>query len=575
MAPFAKLPLEILEKVCGHLADDHFPSLCNSALASKRWYVAANKQRYRHIHLNVVGRNTLKRDIEKWNSILKNVSGFVSVRSLTIRGSLPTTPSDIEDLTLDYETLDTGPADELTNPYSCYSDILNDLFDFKVKRETDFDGWPALAELLGQMTGLDELTWACDVQLPECLLQTLHTKLPRCKLHIMAFKMPSLHQRAGSPHEIDERDFALATSPSISSILVPISHYDTDGCVEYNEEAVMQLASGLTPNLTHLYLIYGMLGADPSFFEAVRRGRPPWRGFHMNKQQESMQPALQSIYLHSWGLTPASIEYFERWEKYIDFSALRVLQLRQLTSTVLFSAEKYRFNSLKSLALDLAYEDFDQDEPEDNQGLSLDKAASNFLMGISPLESIHLSGLRGAGQTFQTLLYLHGSSIRKLSLASPDTWTEYETTVDQIERIHAHCPRVRDLRIPMKYDGGEPHENMIYQSLGSFRCLTDVSVVLQIEDLPAKYSGSGVSRLRDKVFRLRNEKNLAHDILIAIVRAGASSLQRVYVGIEQKTAPRELQEHAEFIPRNWYALRMEGTSEEVVKAISHVTYQKN
>ncbi|KAI9373946.1 hypothetical protein BJX61DRAFT_500967 [Aspergillus egyptiacus] len=291
-----------------------------------------------------------------------------------------------------------------------------------------------------------------------------------------------------------------------------------------------------------------------------------------------MQPPLHSIHLHSWGLTPAWMEYFARWEKYIDFSALRVLQLWQLTSTVLLSAAKYQFSSLKSLALDLAYEDFDPDDPDDNnQGVSLDEATSDFLLGLSPLESIHLSGLRGAGQTFHTLLHRHGPSLRKLSLASPDTWTEFEMTVDQLERIHTHCPRLRDLRIPMKYDGCEPHENMIYQPLGRFRYLTDVSVVLQIEGLRTKYSGADVSRLRDRVFRLRKENNLARDILLAVVSAGTSSLlQRVYVGIEQKTAPRELREYrAEFIPRNWYALRMEGAGEEDVKAISHVTYQKS
>lgn len=161
-----------------------------------------------------------------------------------------------------------------------------------------------------------------------------------CRLRIANFKIPSLHQYADQLHGVDERDFALATSPNISSIVVPVSHYDIDGCVEYNEEAVLQMAAGLAPNLIEVHIVHGMLGASPYFFDAVDRGRPPWRGFFVNKRQGVVGEVSQTVHLKCWSLSPARIEYFATWEEAMDFSELRTLQLWEVTSDVLALAKR-------------------------------------------------------------------------------------------------------------------------------------------------------------------------------------------------------------------------------------------
>jgi hypothetical protein len=81
--------------------------------------------------------------------------------------------------------------------------------------------------------------WSCETQFPALLLEVLYHALPHCRLYIRGFNLPSLHYNADHPQDIDKHGLALATSPSLASVVVPVSQYDDSGCVEYNEEAVM------------------------------------------------------------------------------------------------------------------------------------------------------------------------------------------------------------------------------------------------------------------------------------------------------------------------------------------------
>jgi hypothetical protein len=69
------------------------------------------------------------------------------------------------------------------------------------------------------------------------------------------FHLGSLVQSRGSPQPIDPDDYALVTLQSLSSIVVPVRHFETDGMVNYMEEAVTRMVAGIAPNLAHVWLV--------------------------------------------------------------------------------------------------------------------------------------------------------------------------------------------------------------------------------------------------------------------------------------------------------------------------------
>ena len=76
--------------------------------------------------------------------------------------------------------------------------------------------------------------------MPRYILSTVYAV--GCHLHIHSFRLSSLIQHRDRPQPIDPDDYALATSPSLSSIVVSVRNHEDDGNVNYNEEAVMRMA---------------------------------------------------------------------------------------------------------------------------------------------------------------------------------------------------------------------------------------------------------------------------------------------------------------------------------------------
>ncbi|KAL2827567.1 hypothetical protein BDW59DRAFT_144007 [Aspergillus cavernicola] len=452
--------------------------------------------------------------------------------------------------------------DELTRMDHYYNGSIELLFDFKPKHVPG--GWDSLVRLVSQLSRLQDLLWACETQFPPCLLHILDHNLRRCKLHIRAFKMPSLHQDADHPSDVDERDFALATSPCLSSVLVPLSHYDTDGCVEYNEEAVLRMAAGMTPNLTHVHIVHRPIGSSPYFHNAVIRGRPPWRGFFINDHQEGKFEASQQVHLQCWSLSPAQFDYFETWEKHIAFSDLRTLHLWEATFDTLELARRHQFESLKILALDLEYTDDQREGPTQDDELLLDEAASKFLSAIaSPLESMHLSGVPHATQTFQAILDQHGKSLHTLSLITPggNSLAGPQMSTSRIKQIKAQCPNIRDLRLPIRRTSGDANEIKIYQAFGEFPYLTDLSLELQLTDGTPEsrtFSAGDDKNARDIFMSIAVDEVLAREIFTKITNAGARSLQRFKLTVNSETAPIELEPIAHVMKRQWKCIRFPG-----------------
>jgi hypothetical protein len=81
--------MEGLDLIANHLASGWKPSLHDFALASKRCCAAADTFRFSRIHIHLISRKQLDRDISRWGTILQARSAFFSVRYLTLEGIMP------------------------------------------------------------------------------------------------------------------------------------------------------------------------------------------------------------------------------------------------------------------------------------------------------------------------------------------------------------------------------------------------------------------------------------------------------------------------------------------------------
>ncbi|KAL4925091.1 uncharacterized protein BDV17DRAFT_189987 [Aspergillus undulatus] len=161
--------------------------------------------------------------------------------------------------------------------------------------------------------------------------------------------------------------------------------------LEYNEEAVLEIAAGLTPSLTDVHIVYTptmVPGTDT--FCVLQKGRPPWQGFYpryYNSGGGIEYQAMKRIHLKCWSLSASGADYFQRWEERIVFCGLRTLHLWEVSAETLALARNHQFTSLKTLTLHLG-------SSSDNAGDNtfIDETAALFFSEINcRLKIIHLS----------------------------------------------------------------------------------------------------------------------------------------------------------------------------------------
>lgn len=205
--------------------------------------------------------------------------------------------------------------------------------------------WRPLQEFLSKFLGLKELIWASSDQIPRCILDVLHTELPKCLLHVNTFSLRSLCQRHDNLHDIDRDEYLLASSPSLASICAASTYFDTEGDIYYNEDAILQIAIRLAPNLR----------SGSGFREAIRSPRPPWRGFFGNTENRDiqLQGRLTKLSFHSDGFL--NLDQLYTWARHVDFSALCSLNLSwpdeiEVSQAVTQMAENGIFKRLRKLS---------------------------------------------------------------------------------------------------------------------------------------------------------------------------------------------------------------------------------
>ncbi|KAF2150017.1 hypothetical protein K461DRAFT_323509 [Myriangium duriaei CBS 260.36] len=427
------LPSEVLEYLCQHLER---PSLQHFSVLSRCCYLAAKASLYRTIHLN----RPLE-DVAQWSQILARSSSLEHVRHLYI-GAEPCQLDDTEDV---WPLANTMSADDAS--------------------------WLPLANLIQNLSGLVQLTWIHGTTLPPCILAMLHAKRPPCRLHYRTFTLPGLlcppNHLHLAPYELD-----VATSPSLHSVNLNYAEfYSNNQCVNYNQDALLDMVAGAAPNLREVYfkdVLYGFHSTLPS----VLRTRE-WRSWRENPLSSSVPVsfcgALTCIVLDIRG--EAGADMLKALHNRSDFRKLKILKLGYLVSTeaIWWMRDNCEFSSLHTLAI----EPYERDSFEE-----LEIATESFLQSLPPLSSLSITAYYSR-HTLYSAFFRHGHTLKQLLLGRSRVpggiWLDDRSILDD---IRTHCPSLEELAFPLQRSLGDAEEVKFYRSLGAFRSLRQIHLSL-------------------------------------------------------------------------------------------------
>lgn len=241
---FDKLPIEAIRQIAEYVHLEHPPSLSSLALTNKLCHEVAKTWHWRIIHLNIVSREELRRDVSRWLAVLQQSRSLKHVRRLELRGDMP---AKLED-----EPSVDSPESPLSNDdWHGTDEIFGIEEDGGFARDASIEilpeedeAWTPVVQLLQTIPHLADLVFSCHNQFPPSLFKALIDSQPHCRLHLPKFRFRSLRENITNEHEM-----RVATSPQLSSIGVCYVKRDSLANEDYNEEAVMQLIGGLAPNL--------------------------------------------------------------------------------------------------------------------------------------------------------------------------------------------------------------------------------------------------------------------------------------------------------------------------------------
>ncbi|KAJ5642205.1 hypothetical protein N7490_006205 [Penicillium lividum] len=561
MHTLISLPQEVLELICGSVAFDDLPSIRALAQSCKAFQIATMKHRFQNVEIFVARRAELAKELRQLIQILGKNSAFNAVRQLTVLGKLipiehdPETPKERAQRVSDVKLArrlrhihgdDSGEDDASSTP-----------------QEPARDDWGLLPSFVKQLQGLRDFNWCCETLFPPCLLDILHKSLPRCELHIFAFKLPSLYYNPLEPQDISDYEFSLATSPSLSTIMVPVFHDDDDyefedsndhkdGHVEYNKEAAIQLASGLAPNLKTVRILI-------KDYDYELEPLQPWQGFFPSKPNK-IKANLQPGNLQELSLSPAAEDIFKPWAVQANFSNLQALQLLDARVDAVVMAAKCQFPSLKALVLEMI------DPSDDAAYRDFDAAASAFISSLPPLQSIRFTSCEKE-KTLKAILDRHADSLCSLSL-----WTEAKTyeegnaiTEEWITQIRDSCPNLCNLGLPIARTKGNHEEVQIYRIIAGMPHLTDLSLQLvcegweEDEDTGLSSSSflvSDTEKARELLVSYAVDATLAREIFSVI--GENRNLQRLDLNMVVEVCPMQLADITNLMHRRWRCIKADG-----------------
>jgi hypothetical protein len=470
-ASLETLPLLVLERICEYLDDDSEKrrSLRAFSLTSRCCCTAAAAQRFCQIQLKLLAPEEPEIALRRWTDALNPDGRHRHVRRLKVTWAMTEEERRKKDLLRKNEEIDEDEDDEDWNICRSFDmnnfcrpskDCIQEGSEGGTIAHHPDEAWVPLSRFISQLPGLQDLVWEYGSRMPRSVLSAVSVR--GCRLHMHHFRLGSLVQLRDSPQPIHPDDYALATSPSLSSIVVKVCGITTDGNLDYTEEAVMRMVAGTAPNLAHVCLIQTRAGSSLALIEAVRLGKPAWSGFFSPGTAEAeadQLPVLGS--LKSLVFTSFVSHGINHWARLTEFNNLRCLIMPwRLESGVALAemATRGDFKALDTLGL-LAIED------ETDQG---QEALNRLLESLDPLQRLELDGYI-SNEAFDIVLRRHGGALRNLSMdpyrdcESLNPLVEFSEAV--VQRLAEQCPNLEQVRLQVNRTRGDNRETGIYRAL--------------------------------------------------------------------------------------------------------------
>lgn len=495
------LPLEILQQIAGLVHDTHWPSFYALCITSKSWRSVCTPLNFQELRISVNDCSALQRHVDGLlKSLLSPVCGgdvTQYVRRLCIEGALSLTEgSGCEETTATVVEVE-RIAEQKEQEQQFRSKGLNELLDENEPLMDTIPGeedpfvtpeqdaaWTPVVNLIKTLPNLTTLMYQCRNQLPPSLLNVLHTYRPQCRLYHHTFRLRSLRSKFG---HIDPHEWAIATSPCLYSVKLRYSFYNEDAERDQNLTAILELLTGLAPNLKEVYVVsstdikYNGIVPEPHWYSLP--------GFHRG-QTGSLN--LLSI----TGKVPPLHwlpNILQPGVNHIDFNSLRHLSLgggydgdtrecRQgLTTNALeFLARACSFSQLESLHILLLRLHHRTENVDPHANAKHIDAAVAFFDSLPPLRKLSVAGSI-LPEVFDTILSRHGPTVVDLKLCPfEDTWAAtlwyipyvpMTFTKSHYLQIKEHCHVLQSLSIYVKRTMSDPSEVELYASLARIKPL--------------------------------------------------------------------------------------------------------
>lgn len=483
----ASLPLEILQQIFEYVETRHRPSLFSLSLTSKAFYKASAFLLFRRLTVTVNHPDRLQHDVDTLLSALSRTDSARHVHRLGIKGALRRKPRKRErDSEAAYPhwrrtnwLAEQGLVDILPDEEpNCYHNSYVVYDEGVPEKSSDGDRvWAPLVTLLQETLRLQDLVYDGETQFPPCLLETLHERLPRCRLHHRTFRLRTLLWGVPFPDEMQ-----LATSPCLHSVKLVCARRDSDGDDDFNLEALMELA-GLAPSLKDVTVLH-LEPFDTRRFDFRRRG--DWQG--LPGYAPGVRGSLTSLSLKGCGRLP---DHLRDWARYTDFAYLQHLSLGgsyqdetyELSGADMeWLTQDHAFPRLKTLCVALTRDDRYHERPR------YSAQAVSFFQSFPPLQALSIYGPLDV-PILDAILSRHGPALESLTLCPLEELGDWHNGRERcdialqfsqhhLQDMQTRCPRLAHLALPIKRNQSRASEATLYKCFADMRCLRTLFLTL-------------------------------------------------------------------------------------------------
>ncbi|CAK7205492.1 hypothetical protein SEUCBS139899_008268 [Sporothrix eucalyptigena] len=460
LSPLERLPHVVLDIICEHLDEqsDQRRDLCAFSLTSRRCRDATDTRRFNQIVLIVPTLDDLGDALDELKAVLGHGQRYGLVHRLKVQGlpfKIPTLPrvnnaevekDDEKDEDDDHEE-DDDNARSITRNFDGPPFCRLGQQPLRIIKGGNARGdeWLPFASFIRELPALRDLVMSG---------------------YVARFHLDSLVYDRNNPRPVSVDDYALVTSPALHSIHANIATFDGNGLLDYTKEAVELMMTGLAPNLTNVWLESRHDGVSLHQDRSIARGRPRWRGFHLNDQTEEEKSLsggtglIRNLRLDFY-LDPRVLNA-QCLENLCHLHVTWTLEKGQALADIAVSGHLSKLEELSLLRVKLSS--------------NASQAAINQIIShTSGLRHLKLEGYFTM-ETFDLLTHQHGPTLQSLLL---NPWTAnddvdydnntleaiFEFSVDTLMRMTKRCPQLEEVRVDLARTEGDHDEVAIYRSL--------------------------------------------------------------------------------------------------------------